>query len=45
MEGLNKYEVLKNILEDVQNEIFDEDIIHTLLEQKVSKIRRLKKTH
>ncbi len=37
MESINKLDLIRTILEDVEKDIFDEEIIHTLLEQKVSK--------
>lgn len=44
MEQKNKYEILKTVLEDVQNQIFDDSIIETLLEEKVSVDPALNKT-
>ena len=37
MENINKLDLIKNILEDVENDIFDEETIRLLLERKVSR--------
>lgn len=43
MESLSKIELVKTILDDVEQDIYDEEIIHLLLEKKVSSDSNAKK--